>query len=275
VGGIGNENDSHPDSWRPAASTGYVQLTDQWKEYSISLVPAPPEPDYGQNLSNVVGGFGWATDLCANPEGATFFLDDIYYEFDPHLPPPAPPVDNFPVYTDAAKQGNHYFPTGWVGDAQTPGSVSLTECSDNSPLSGETAIRIEYHPGSIGWAGGYWVHPAENWGDFPGGYDLSGADRLTFWARSETPDSQVTFLIGGLGYDTNFQGEADCSKPIEPYPDSVCPRIKQDVTLSTSWRKFSIELPPEMDFSRVVGGFGWLAKSAVIFYLDDIIFEFD
>jgi hypothetical protein len=115
--------------------------------------------------------------------------------------------------------------------------VSLTECWYDNPHSGQTSIRIEYFQEVIGWAGIYWVHPAENWGDRPGGYDLTGADRLTFWARSDTPNAQVKFFIGGIGYPVDYQGNPD--------------------------------------LSGVVGGFGWVAEDEVTFYLDDIVYEFD
>ncbi|MFN3763657.1 MAG: glycosyl hydrolase family 17 protein, partial [Anaerolineae bacterium] len=33
VGGIGTKNDPYPDSWRPQASTGFVELSTQWQKY--------------------------------------------------------------------------------------------------------------------------------------------------------------------------------------------------------------------------------------------------
>ena len=264
VGGIGTKDDPYPDSLRPALSTGFIQLEDEWHEYIIDL--------RGQDLGHVIGGFGWATDQCANPSGATFYLDDIVFEFDPNMPPPPSPGPVFPVYTDAAAQDNHYFPTGWMGDGEVPGRVSLTECSYDDPHSEPTAIKIEYTEEVIGWAGIYWVHPAENWGDRPGGFDLTGADRLTFWARSDTPGAEIEFLIGGVGYPN---GTA-CSSPLaEPYPDSICPKIQQTETLSSTWKKYTIPLPQSRNLEKVVGGFGWVAEDEVIFYLDDIVYEFD
>ena len=117
--------------------------------------------------------------------------------------------------------------------------------------------------------------PAENWGDRPGGYDLTGADGLTFWARSDTPNARVTFLVGGIGYSVDYQGNANCSNPSEPYPDSVCPKIQQSETLFSTWTKYTIPLPQSRDLSKVVGGFGRMADSPVTFYLDDIVYEFD
>jgi hypothetical protein len=257
VGGIGTKHNSHPDSLRPEVSTGYIQLTDSWRQYTINLL--------GQNLSRVIGGFGWSTDKCANLAGATFFLDDIIFTFDPNLPIPPALGPAFPVYTDAAAPGNHYFPTGWMGDGKKPGHVSLNECWNNNPHSGQNAIKVDYKRGALGWAGVYWLHPAENWGDRPGGFDLSGASRLTFWARSETSDTpQIEFFVGGVACLTS-----------EPYPDSVCPAVRKKISLSSVWTKYTIDLPQPLDLSRVVGGFGWSTNESVSFLLDDIVYGFD
>ena len=43
-----------------------------WKQYVINLE--------GKDLSSISGGFAWATNLDVNPDGATFYLDDIRYE---------------------------------------------------------------------------------------------------------------------------------------------------------------------------------------------------
>jgi len=263
-GGIGTKENRYPDSLRPEASTGFVALTDTWRQYDIDL--------RGRDLSHVIGGFGWATDQCASPDGATFFLDDIFFENDPDMPPPEPRGRDFPLYTDAAAQHNHYFPTGWMGDAEVPGRVTLTECWPD-PHSGDTSIRVDYRGGSRGWAGIYWVHPAENWGDRPGGYDLRGAKRLTFQARTDGSSARLKFLIGGIGY---WEGRL-CGSRIEPYPDSVCPKIEEAKTLTNNWTQYSIDLSRygDRDWSNVVGGFGFVAEAPFTFYLDDIIYEFD
>jgi hypothetical protein len=262
VGGAGTAADPYPESLRPAVSTGFLSLGSDWQIYTIDL--------RGKNLTHMITGFGWSTTQCASPAGATFYLDDIQFEYDANMPLPPAPGSSFPVYTDAAAQNNHYAPSGWMGDAVVSGRVSLTECWADNPYSGTNSVRVAYTQSVVGWAGTYWVHPAENWGDRPGGYDLTGAKRLTFWARSEAPTDTVTFLIGGVGYGSN------CSNPIQPYPDSVCPKIQKVVTLSSTWTKYSIDLlqEPQRNLGNVVGGFGWMADHPVIFYLDDIVYEF-
>jgi hypothetical protein len=85
------------------------------------------------------------------------------------------------------------------------------------------------------------------------------------------PGQQVTFLIGGVGYPDGTQ----CTTPLEPWPDSACPKIEHPVTLTTSWTKYTIPLAQGRDLRRIVGGFGWISQQPVTFYLDDIVYEFD
>jgi len=49
-----------------------VALSKAWKQYSINLSR--------ENLSNIIGGFGWVASRQDNPQGCVFYLDDIRYE---------------------------------------------------------------------------------------------------------------------------------------------------------------------------------------------------
>ncbi|MCP4653245.1 MAG: hypothetical protein GY858_07675 [Candidatus Omnitrophica bacterium] len=69
VGGIVSGEFIDSDS----VSIGPIQLTKEWKQYEMDL--------RGRDLSYVIGGFGWATNIDVNdPEGITFFIDEIKYE---------------------------------------------------------------------------------------------------------------------------------------------------------------------------------------------------
>lgn len=48
------------------------QLTDEWKEYRMTL--------FGADLSHIIGGFAVVFARMDNPEGATVYLDEIVYE---------------------------------------------------------------------------------------------------------------------------------------------------------------------------------------------------
>lgn len=68
-GGISGE---FPDSYR--AEAPIITLTPEWQEYAIDLE--------GQDLSTVIGGFIFAVAKDKNPDGATFFLDEIRFQAD-------------------------------------------------------------------------------------------------------------------------------------------------------------------------------------------------
>ena len=67
----GMASGEHPDS--DSASSMPVQLTKEWKKYEIDL--------RGKDLSHIIGGFCWSTNIDTNnPEGVVFYLDEIKYE---------------------------------------------------------------------------------------------------------------------------------------------------------------------------------------------------
>jgi hypothetical protein len=82
VGGVGYDPSTgiatnlFPDSmsrWPVLGQT--TVLTTNWQEFTINLT--------GKNLTNIMGGFGWFTSTTENPNGATFYLDDIQYQLSP------------------------------------------------------------------------------------------------------------------------------------------------------------------------------------------------
>jgi hypothetical protein len=75
VGGIGGD---HPDSLQPASSSGWLELTSEWKLHEIDLTDA--------NLTYVIGGFAWSANWDNNgisegkPRTLVFYLDEIRFE---------------------------------------------------------------------------------------------------------------------------------------------------------------------------------------------------
>jgi len=55
-----------------ASSIGPVILNKEWTQYTIDLS--------GKDMSYIIGGFCWATNVDVNPEGVVFYLDEIKYE---------------------------------------------------------------------------------------------------------------------------------------------------------------------------------------------------
>jgi hypothetical protein len=167
----------------------------------------------------------------------------------------------FNVYTDRVARDNHYVPSGWMGDY---GDLRLIENWAGEPHSGKTCIRIEYSAkksqGS-GWAGIYWQNPPNNWGTIKGGYNLTGAKKLTFWARGEKGGEVAEFKMGGI------TGE---------YPDSASASAGV-IELTKKWKMYTMDLT-DLDLSYISGGFCWVTSyydnpNGCVIYLDDIKYE--
>ncbi len=251
VGGI---KGTYPDSTE--VSFGPIELSDTWEKYTINLA--------GEDLAYINGGFMFITSADLNPKGAVFYLDDIKFEKDVNLKPQvkAPEVMPFYVYADRSSLKNHFTPSGYMGDYN---DVVVDQVSSDKPQSGETCIKITYS-GKVSngarWAGIYWQNPPNNWGNVDGGFDLSKATKITFWARGEKGGERIEeFKIGGLS------GE---------FPDSDSANIGP-VILTKDWKQYVIDLKGK-DLSNISGGFVWSTNVDVdpegaVFYLDEIKYE--
>lgn len=166
------------------------------------------------------------------------------------------------VYTDANSPDNTFTPSGWMGDF---GDIKFNDKYMENPHSGTTSLQVVYtNKATQGarWAGIYWQNPPNNWGTRPGGYDLTGAKKVTFWARGEKGGERIEeFKIGGI------TGE---------YADSDVAGIGP-VVLTKEWQQYTIDLDGK-DLSSISGGFCWATNLDVnpdgaTFYLDDIKYE--
>jgi len=170
--------------------------------------------------------------------------------------------DPFFVFSDKGNSGNHFIPGGWMGDY---GDIHFSDASPIKPHSGHTCIKITYSGKSNqgnGWAGMYWQSPANNWGDKPGGYDLTGKRRLTFWARGEKGGEVIAeFKMGGISGENGDTDSAGTGS----------------IVLSHEWKKYTVGLA-DKNLSNIIGGFCWSANrdsnpDGMTFYLDDIRYE--
>lgn len=167
----------------------------------------------------------------------------------------------FNVYTDRVARDNHYVPSGWMGDY---GDLRIIENWAQKPHSGKTCIRIEYSAKSsqgAGWAGIYWQNPPNNWGTVKGGYNLTGAKKLTFWAKGEKGGEVAEFKMGGI------TGE---------YADSASASAGM-IELTKKWKMYTTDLV-DKDLSYISGGFCWVTSyydnpNGCVIYLDDIKYE--
>ncbi|MFT5207481.1 MAG: hypothetical protein ACI9CF_001235 [Candidatus Omnitrophota bacterium] len=168
----------------------------------------------------------------------------------------------FPVYSDENSPDNHFFPSGWMGDSA---DLDIDTVHLEGSHGGSTCIKFAYsNKATQGarWSGVYWQNPANNWGSRPGGYDLTGATKLSFWAKGAVGGERIEeFKVGGI------TGE---------YSDSDIAGIGP-VVLTTEWKQYSIDLE-DLDLSSMIGGFAWAANldnnpNGVTFFLDDIRYE--
>ena len=163
----------------------------------------------------------------------------------------------FTVYDDRGSANNHYIPAGWMGNAK---ATKMDDGWATNPHGGKTCLRFDYND-TTAWSGIVWQDPMNDWGDQAGGWNLTGAKALTFWARGEKGGEVVSFKFGILGPDKKF-------------PDSGSGEIPA-VTLTKEWKEYSIDLAGK-DLTHIKTGFVWsLAGQAapVTFYVDDIRFE--
>ena len=162
----------------------------------------------------------------------------------------------FSVYAEKGEKPT-YVPTGWMGSTA---SIKLDEGWTKGPHSGATCIKVTFGP-STEWGGVVWQSPPNDWGDAPGGFDLSGATKLTFWAKGDFGGETVGFKFGILGKEKKF-------------PDSSSGE-SGDITLTSLWKKYEISLAGK-DLTKIKTGFCWVvanARKPINFYLDDIRYE--
>ena len=168
----------------------------------------------------------------------------------------------FNIYTDKASPGNHYIPSGWMGDWS---DIKVDDRWMDNAHGGTTCVKIQYLPHrsqGAGWIGLYWQNPANNWGSKKAGFDLTGATKLRFWARGDKGGEVISeFKIGGI---TGEFSDSD-SAGIGP------------AMLTQEWKEFEIDLAGR-DLSHIIGGFCLSANcddnpNGFIIYLDDLRYE--
>jgi len=260
IGGITTAN-GQPVAYPDTASIEYgpIRLNSDWQEYTINLA--------GKDLSYINGGLALIFNADQAGGEQTIYLDEICFSKDETISAEKPSA-NFPfyVYTDNGSLDNHFIPSGWMPATAARDIKVDNNCSTTAPYSGSTCIRCEYkNTSGTRWAGIYWQQPANNWGAMPNvGFNLTGATKLTFWAKGETGNERISeFKMGGMA-----SGE---------YPDSDSAGVGP-IQLTKEWQKYEIDLKGR-DLSYVIGGFCWSTNidnndpEGIVFYIDDIRYE--
>ena len=169
----------------------------------------------------------------------------------------------FGIYADKGSRENHYVPSGFMPDGKC---LSFNDTWMENCHDGKTCIKLGYDvecsKAGQKWAGIYWLNPPNNWGNRKGGFSLTGAQKLTFWARGDKGGERIEEVkIGGI------TGE---------FPDSDTAVIGP-IILTPEWKQYVIDLRGK-DLSYISGGFTWATNVDVnphecVFYLDDIRYE--
>jgi hypothetical protein len=159
------------------------------------------------------------------------------------------------VYEDRFA-GTPYVPSGYMGNHK---AITMDDDWRDRPHSGESSIKVSYAEAGQ-WAGVVWQDPANDWGDRPGGYDLSEAKQLTFWARGERGGERVKFGFGLITSD-------------KPFYDTD--RDETEVVLTSEWKQYTFKLKRKK-MTSIKSGFYWVVGGQgrpLTFFLDDIRYE--
>jgi hypothetical protein len=170
--------------------------------------------------------------------------------------------EKFYIYKDKPSPG-HFSASGFMPDGKcvSINDVWLDNCGGSKSCI-QTKFDRECTATSTGWAGIFWLEPANNWGDVKGGFNLTGAKKLVFSARGEKGGEVVTFKMGGVGVGHS-------------YPDSDA-ASSEPIVLTKDWKEYSIDLTGK-DLSHIIGGFAWVGtakenQSNITFYLRDMYY---
>jgi hypothetical protein len=164
----------------------------------------------------------------------------------------------FVVYSEAGGPAP-YAPSGWMGDT---GAISLDPACADRPHNGKTCLKCGFSKAD-GWGGVVWLSPDQDWGDRAGGYNLTGARQLSFWARGAQGGEKVSFSFGIIDRD-------------KPYYDSAKGETGV-VVLTKDWKQYAISLDFK-ELHRIKTGFCWIVAGQgkpIEFCLDDIRYVAD
>lgn len=149
-----------------------------------------------------------------------------------------------------------YAPSGWIGKTD---AIEFKPDDSSNPHQGQFAIRCAFNA-QDGFGGVVWQSPENDWGDAAGGFDFTGAKRLSFWARGARGGEVVEFKYGLI-------------EAAKPFRDTDHDAMR--ITLGKEWKQYSFDLTGK-DLRRIKTVFAWVCAGAPegsTFYLDDVVCE--
>jgi hypothetical protein len=166
------------------------------------------------------------------------------------------PRAELPFYVYREESELPYTPSGYMGNYE---AIQVDLGHTEEVYAGSTAVEISYQARED-WYGVAFVDPANDWGDILGGYDLRGARRLRFWAKTSEANLTATVGFGLIGAD-------------KPYPDTGKKSV--EINLTDEWQQFTIKTR-KADLSCIRSGFVIFSSGNGFphaIYLDEIVFE--
>jgi hypothetical protein len=127
--------------------------------------------------------------------------------------------------------------------------------------SGTSAIKISYSADS-NWYGLAFVDPKNDWGNTLGGYEIEGAKKFSFWAKSDKENVVATIGFGLIDTD-------------KPFPDTA--KKSKEIELTTKWKKYTFNVK-RLDLSCIRSGLvlfssGNPYRMPQNIYIDEVVFE--
>lgn len=203
------------------------------------------------------GGYRLFAYLRDGKGGAAVGNVPLYVDAPVKIPSAQKPTLPFVLYSDGDRDKPPFVPTGWMGNTKV---MKLDEEWKTNPHSGNSCLKFDFNA-SEGWGGIVWQSPPNDWGDKPGGWDVTGAKSLTFWARGDKGDEKASFQLGLLGSDKKFSDSANAKL--------------DNVALTNDWKKYRIDLAGK-NLSRIKTGFVINVANPgkpLTIYIDDITYE--
>ncbi|MBN1897765.1 MAG: hypothetical protein JW827_03225 [Spirochaetes bacterium] len=166
----------------------------------------------------------------------------------------------FYIYSNAESKLDRGIPSGWMGDIR---DIRMDNRWDKNTRSGSSALRVTYTAAGEGdgWAGLYFQsNPNNYWISIRGGYDLTPAKKVYFYARGKHGNEVVEFSMNR----TRQQNPKDS-------------KTSKKIVLSKEWKKYEIDLSC-LELKDIAGGFGFVlyAKDnpdGCTFYVDDVYYS--
>jgi hypothetical protein len=166
------------------------------------------------------------------------------------------PRVELPFYVYRDNENLLYVPSALMGNYEV---IDVDLGYSETVKEGKTAIKISFN-GKKQWYGIGFVDPANDWGDMPGGYDISGAQTFSFWAKASYDNLKVTVGFGLIEGD-------------KPFPDTSKESI--GLSLSNKWEKYTIKTK-KLDLSCIRSGFVIFSSGEGMshqIFIDEIVFE--